>query len=221
MTRSTVKGPLAFTASNNTELETYDSSFVDLRGNGPGFVEVQSNKLTHTFGAAVIFPYRDATPTYSADQYAGAVITWIGGFPNARYGVACRMSADSGPNDDWYAAAIDFSTSPVTTRLYKCVNGTVSTLDSRTSIAWASGDALWLEAVTNGGNCELTVYRGAASQYTYTDSSSPLTSGKPGMYLFDNAGGGAATMDDWEAGDITGSSGPTAALKSQMLLKMN
>ena len=203
MARTAVKGPLAFTAANNTELETYDSSFVEVTAGGAGFLEIQSNKLTHTFGANFVFVYRDGTPTYSANQYAKAALAFLSSLQNVRYGVAVRVSADTGGGQDWYAVTVDDNTSPRTTRVYKCVNGSVSTLDSRTSVTWTNGDTIEIEAFTSGANCDLRVYKSGTLLYTITDSSSPLASGKPGLYGYDNAGGGAATLDDWEAGDVT------------------
>lgn len=205
MARSVVKGPLAFTVGADAYVEDYDSSFVDSSGGTPGgFVIARaSNDMLCAFASSTtVWVYRDSTPTYSGDHYAKVKQYGFGGLNTHRGGVACRISADTGANRDWYAFAWDANVAD--TMVYKCVNNSISTLNTDTTTTWADGDTIELEAVTNGANCDLLCYKNGTLLYTITDSSSPLTGGKPGFYLYENAGGYQVGLDDLELGDITG-----------------
>lgn len=192
---------LSFTAADGTNLETVNSSFVQIQfGQGLGYLTVLSNTLRQAFGDGNRFIYRDGTPTYTSDQYALAAISGLTN-NNGNIGVVCRCNSDTNANADFYAVFINSGTSPKETNLVRINNGTLTSLDLRTSITWVNDDTIELEAITNGANCDLKVYKNGALQYTIVDTS-PLSSGKPGIY-FQNGSANQVFMDNWVGGDLT------------------
>lgn len=213
MARTIVRGPLNFTASDGTTLETLYSYFALITGTSTGYVGIKSNALTQLFGdVGVRYVYRDGSGTYTADQYSGGVIAGLGGFTFGYIGLTVRVSADTGSGADYYLLRIqDIAASGgnQATDIIKCVNGSSSTLDTR-NISWSNGDAIFIEAVDNGGSVDLKVYQGTGStpRYTVTDSTSPLASGKPGT---SSEQGTTLSWDNVELGTIGAASTTHAA----------
>jgi hypothetical protein len=208
MADTAVKGPLAFTASNGTTLEAYDSDFSLINGS-TGYTGITGNKLTFLFSDnSTDFLYRDGVGAYTADQYASAVLAFPGGAA-AEMMLACRVSADTGAGRDAYLLRYSDGSGVVTVERWD--NGTKTTLDTR-SPSWSSGDSIKLRAVTNGANCDLIVVRNGAVSYTISDTS-PLSSGKPGLAMRMSSGG-IVTMDDLELGNVTASGGSIAAISN-------
>lgn len=207
MARTAVKGPLAFTVGSDQNLETYDSSFVQVTGGGAGVIIAQAStdKVTHAFGDTAAYVYRDGTPTYNGDQYFKVRISGVSN--PGRYGGALRVSADTGANADWYAIVVDTNSFPPNreTWVIKCVNNSTSLL-SQVVDTWADDDFLEGEAITNGADCDLKLYKNGTLLRTVTDSTSPLTGGKPGIYARSTSSYQMA-LDDLELGDITSASG--------------
>ncbi len=151
----------------------------------------------------------DGSGSFSGDQYSKATLTQIGanGTTSWYTGVMVRASADLISNRDYYALEVGehVTLGSRPTRVVKYVNDSATTLSNVTGDNWAAGDTIELEAVTNGADCDLLVYRNGSLLRTVTDSSSPLTGGKPGLVGY---GGGTTTdaikLDDWEGGDVTG-----------------
>lgn len=88
----------------------------------------------------------------------------------------------------------------------KIVNGTVTALGTSISATFVSNDYLECEATTSGGVVTLTVYKTGVVIGSRTDSSSILTSGKPGICAQIGAGISLSTQilgDNWEAGNLT------------------
>jgi hypothetical protein len=153
--------------------------------------------------------------TFSDDQYSKLTLaTGSRGWDTSDYRIGVIVRADSATDAgrDFYALMMlndaDIGVA-CTTRIVKMLNGTESTL-STTTTTWADGDTISLEVVTSGGNAVLTAYKNdvAISALNVTDSSSPFTTGKPGLYIR-----GSSTRpvgDNWSGGDVT--SGAEAAL---------
>lgn len=201
-----VKGPLAFTASNGTTLEAYDSDFTEIVG-GAGYLGITANALTMLFGdPGVDHIYRDSVNSYTADQYSSAALGSFGS-TSAHALFLCRASADTGAGRDYYVLRLaDGSGGAQTTSVERWNNGTLTTLDTRTSVAWATSDVPKLRAVTNGANCDLVVVKNGAVLYTISDSS-PLSGGKPTWGLRMSSAN-ATSLDDGELGDVTAPAGP-------------
>lgn len=219
-----VRGPLNFTAADDTTIETLYSYFALLQGTSAGYLGVKSNRLTHLFGdTGVRYLYRDDSGTYAANQYSRAK---MGGWGSLFYyaGLATRVSADTGSGADAYLLRIqDVAGSGVnkTTEIIKLVNGSPTTLDTR-NVAWADSDDIIFSAVDSGANVDLAVYRNstASALYTVTDSTSVLASGKPGFMSQQNSGN-ALWWDDMELGEVTsggGGGGSKVPLKLQLLM---
>ncbi len=145
--------------------------------------------------------------TFTDDQYAKAVVaTRVWQSANYRTGVLVRASADIDANRDYYAFLLQHDNDigqPTTTILVKCVNGTETTLATAASgIAWAANDTIELEVRTSGANAALKCFRNGVeiTAMATTDSTSPLSTGKPGLYL---QGNNTVAADDWEGGNLT------------------
>lgn len=144
--------------------------------------------------------------TFTDNQYAKAVVaTRVWQSSSYRTGVLVRASADVDAARDYYALILQHDNDigqPVSTLLIKCVNGTETTLDSSASgIAWAATDTIELEVRTSGANAELKCFRNGVeiTELATTDSTSPLTTGKPGLYLQGNS---TIAADSWEGGNL-------------------
>lgn len=133
--------------------------------------------------------------TFNNNQYAKLTIgglTWQDA--SYRVGVVVRCSADTDPNEDFYAFWVqDDEATNRTSKLVKRVNGTETALDTRAS-AWTNGDTIALEVE----GTTLRAYKNDVLMFSTTDSS--LTTGKPGLAVGGNAN--IPTADNWEGGDI-------------------
>jgi hypothetical protein len=135
--------------------------------------------------------------TVDDDQYAALKYVTVGGIGAADYGVGviCRASTDTDGNRDFYYFIVQDNQNA---ELGKVVNGTKTALHNA-AVSWSSGDivALEVEGTTLRACKNLTALGGS---WTQTDSS--LTTGGVGVL-----GMGAIAGDDFDAGDITSSSG--------------
>lgn len=131
---------------------------------------------------------------FNDDQFSQAAIVVPGGGDLA--GVAVRFLSTAGGRG--YFAYWDPGNGRV--YLYKMVAGAATQL-ANTVTTWASADVLRLESIQNGGNVDLKYYKnGAQLGSTYTDSSSPLTGGQPGIvYYYQDIR--SIAVDDWQGGD--------------------
>jgi len=142
------------------------------------------------------------TGTFSADQRVIIVIDLLANLSNAYYcGAAVRMSSDLNAGRDLYGFIIENdSSSSYTTRVFKIVNGTYTSLTS-TSVAWVNTDTAWFDVVSTG----LSVYRNGSIISALTTTDSALATGVPGFVI----GGQTANpaLNSWEAGDLTAAAG--------------
>jgi hypothetical protein len=199
----------AFTAADGT----HPAGFTDL-SNGFGQVQVIGNKFHCGFG----FPAdsRD-NDTFATGQYAEVVLSGFSGSGNTdEVGVGLLFSADTQPNRDGYRIYIrDGAT--VSLIVEKVVNDAITVLRTDTSVGWTAGDVLSAEADPSGGSSTvLKLFKNDVQVGTdLTDSSTPHTTGKPGLYA---KGGASDTLrgDDYEAGDgfLGGGTSPSVSSTS-------
>lgn len=195
-----------FTAADNTTIDSYRSDWLRIRGNsvGPGYLGITSNKANNLYSQALT-AFR-AAGTFGADQYSKVT---IGGFlNNANFvSVMVRSSTDLDSAADYYQLEVKDVATPIT-RLCKCINGTETDLDTRTSIAWANGDTMSLEAIGTSPSTILIVYRNDVEVYRVTgNNDSALDSGKPAWGLFCGSSH-TLTVDDFDAGTVAGDTTP-------------
>lgn len=142
--------------------------------------------------------------TFTDDQYAKVVLQQFG-FQTQAYvhGVACRASADTAGDRDFYYAVLKHNAGTATSKIAavgKMVNGTATELATTTGISWAEGDTIELEVE----GTDLRVYRNGSEITALASTDSDLASGQPGII----ASNGVAYADDWEAGNLsTGGAG--------------
>jgi hypothetical protein len=218
MARSPVRSA-EFTGADATNLESYTGGALGATswsqkssGQGVGYVVIQGNELGVAFGDGNAFVYREDAGTYDGDQYAETLLRDFTGAA-ADVGVAVRVGAGTGGSAQWYAAFIREQGASSNYSLLKCVAGTPSTLITTTAISYSDGDSIELEAITEGSDCRLRIYKNSVEIDDYLDTSSPLTGGSPGLY-FKIGSGNAIRMDDWVAGDgsLAGGEEPPALM---------
>jgi hypothetical protein len=164
-------------------------------------------------GAGPQAAMRRNTGTYSADQYSWFLIdSEEGARADAYIGATCRHSADAEPNNDYYEVRVNWangSGGSNTVEIRKITNGTPSAaLDSGSATFTAGTDEIGILCTGTTTTTITALKNGAAiSGITYDDSSSPFTSGTPGM---GGAGANWVYGDDWEGGDYSVSGGSSA-----------
>jgi hypothetical protein len=179
----------SFTAANDTALSTYDSGWTTAAGTP----QIQSNKLQPNGGSGCK-AYRN-TGTYSNDQYAQGLI--VNNLTSAQYpGLSVRASGD----DATYTA---YSFSGNTTTYYISKNVNSESGSDLTSGSWSPsvGDEIRLE-VTGSSPAVIALYLNDSLVDDYSDASSPIASGRPGISWY-TQDAPACQLDDFEAGDIT------------------
>jgi hypothetical protein len=170
-----------------------------------GSLAISSGQITSNSGSMV----NDSTPsmrwtgsgTFTDDQYSSLTIKAFA-FLDINYGLAVTVRNSTGADgaQDYYGAAVHGDGSGnYTTRLFKVVNATYTSLYSA-SMAWATNDVLSIEVE---GTTLRLCKNGTAVGGSYTLTDSSLSTGVPGI-----AGQGGNTMmgDDWEGGNITAGS---------------
>jgi hypothetical protein len=195
-----------FTGADNTNIESYTGGALGSTSwsqkstaQGAGYVVIQGNELGTAFGDGNPFVYCEGNGTYSADQYAEASLLDFTG-SSGEVGVAVRVGAGTGGSAEWYAAIIREDGASSFYRLEKCVAGTPSALISLTSISYTPGDSIELEAIDEGSDCRLRIYKNSVEIDDYLDTSSPLSGGRPGLY-FKTGSANLVRMDNWVGGD--------------------
>lgn len=155
------------------------------------------------------------TGTFSESQFSEIEVS---NFASASgyFGVSVQCTG-TGSSRQLYAAYIRGFNKQVTIA-QRTSGGTITTLAGPTTITFADNDKLALGFDSATG--KLTVYKNrVAADAALTDvavSGTAFSGGRPGIV----GGGSSSTVkgDNWVGGDL-GSSGPSVAIKSQMLLK--
>lgn len=151
----------------------------------------------------------DGSGTFSNDQYASVTLAqfFITADPDMFIGPAVRMSADTLSGRDYYGLFVydAANTSLTSTHVVKYVNNSPTDIYAKaTGDNWTNGDVATLEAVTNGSNVDLKVYKNGNLLRTVSDTSGTLTTGKPGLAGVGNSTAGQAPATTlWDGGDVT------------------
>jgi len=129
--------------------------------------------------------------TFAPSQFSQATLTALNGttdFP----GVVVLVSG-SGSGTHGYECIED------TSNIYiQKISGTTNTTLTSTTTSGVAGDVLRLEAVPGASSTALTCYKNGVSTLTNSDSSSPYTTGQPGIFL----NGTVATEANWSGGNL-------------------
>ena len=133
--------------------------------------------------------------TFTNDQYSSLEIRGTLPPPGSTYriGAIVRASADVNAARDYYEVYFNWNGS-VTTYLVKCVNGTVTTLMSTTSVAWSIGDLIELEVEGS----QLRPCRNGTVIASLVTTDTDITTGQPGVSVTQGM-----TGDNWTAGSIS------------------
>jgi len=205
----------SFTGTASTALATYNSTWVYVSGDGAAYYGITSTGVdagvlfTGT-SAKNIFRYNN---TVGADQFSEFVVVNCGSAfdPVMTAILVLRSSTDSSPNQDHYRLEVQDNAASGSAHnflVYKVVNGTATQLGSTISNTLANGDTIRFEA-TGTTTTSLVVKRnGSQLGSTFTDSSSPHTSGQVGI------GGSRPSgirMASWSGGDLSAPAADLAA----------
>lgn len=134
-----------------------------------------------------------ATDSFNNNQYSFATILTIAS--GTYIGVGIRMSGTDGGED--LTGYLFYSDSADGCYIDKYVAGTFSGGASLAGpgTVFAVNDIVRLEM---NGNALVGKVNGV-NRLTFTDSSSPIASGRPGICAFNN---GASSLDNWQGGDL-------------------
>lgn len=157
---------------------------------GVAGINLTSNQATGAESASGCRMYNGAS--FSADQYAK--ITFAAVASGNYLGLSLR--GDGAGN--YYDVAADNGVAFIR----KASSGSPSTLTSVSQV-FIAGDILYLEVV-GSSPAVLTLKLNGTTIGTYSDSSSPFTTGKPGLASYNNSA--TTTASFWEGGNIGGSS---------------
>jgi hypothetical protein len=210
VSRTLVVGPDNFTGTTNTHIGTYSANWFEQDdGGGNGTIIIKNNGYTSTGGTT------DAawqgTGSFTDDQYFEITLPASWGPSDAdRIGGTLRDNGAFRGSRNMYR--VFFCPSLGGVRVDKVVADVVTTISTVLSATFATGDKFSAEAVTNGANVDIKIYKdtgsGPSLLGTRTDTSSVLTGGKPGITAFQSAG--SLIGDDFTSGNVT--SGPAAGL---------
>jgi hypothetical protein len=189
-----------FTAADSTHITSVGSSIWSMTEGDASRLIIDSNAL-RTNSAQNWLTVARRAGTFTDNQYAQCVLRNLNAanstsFASPRVGVAVRNgSASSGTFyillvwSDWFLLSkrISFSSTDL-----RSASGT-----------FTNGDSLRLEVEGTTLRC----LKNGSQFYTTTDAG--ISSGNPGIASSTNSNGSAASMDDWEGGDLV-----TAALQN-------
>jgi hypothetical protein len=181
----TVMATDSFTNSNSTALSTHNDAWVHVVGTDSG--RIYNNGVS--FGAW-------ATSTYLRDDSTSdeSQIVLLSGEPGTAGKVRPAVRVSSGIAG--YAIALSATGDNWTTlNLYK--NNTWQQHNNAISYAKANNHTLRIVASGTSSPVTITCYVDGNLELTWQDSSSPYTSGNPGIYILGNGGNNYAFGDDW------------------------
>ena len=133
------------------------------------------------------------TGTWGADQFSAAKITVTGSGVGTGPGVAVRCATAS---QTYYRLVVDASGN---FELAKFVSGSYSSLRTGT-LSYSAGTELAL-SVSGSSTAVIKIwYGGSQVGADYNDSSSPITTGNPGLSY--SSASSTAIVDDWRGGTV-------------------
>jgi hypothetical protein len=136
-----------------------------------------------------------STCTFNLAQYAQSTIPTMSVGNSAVWWYVLMNTAGTG----YQAAATEISGNP-TIKINKCSSGNCSTNLASCGNSWAVGSSnTWkFQSSGNTSAVTLTIYYNGTSICTYTDSSSPIITGYPGVGVNDN-GSPVTTVASFQA----------------------
>ena len=156
-----------------------------------GALNVSSNALVGTTGSGD-----------NSAAWTSAAFSNYGQFAQLQVNTLNGTTDFVGPSVMNSAAAANFydCIEDTTTLIIQKVSAGAGSNLTTASVTGSAGDVLRLEAVLNptATAVTLTCYQNGVQQLQTTDSSSPYTSGAPGLLLFNNV----ATADNWSGGNL-------------------
>ena len=138
--------------------------------------------------------------TFTASQYSSVkTIT----FTNTLWDGVGPLVRGSGTGNGFTGYIVDFKVGTgQTCTLYKITaNLTYSSLGTRSCTSVAN-DVFRLEATGTSTTTLRMFINGVQQGADFTDASSPITSGNPGMFMYRNSGSYPCTLDDFAGGDL-------------------
>jgi hypothetical protein len=167
---------------------------------GPAGVRLNTNRVDASAGSAqCLSGYKATTYAFAADQSSQITNTVVAAFGDF-VGVGVRCTNAGGGRG--YVTFWNGGNGRV--YLYKVSAGALGTAVNSVVNTWTANDIIKLAAVTNGANCDLTVYKNGSSIMTYSDTSTPYTDGQPAIYAF-NGNANGTKGDDWVGEDAAAS----------------
>lgn len=188
-------------AEYNFNEATLSSNFSQV---GDGAITISSSTIfsgAH-FSNPIAMAYWNAD-AFDVDQWSEIEMGAFGGNEGdvMATGAGVRIGTGVDPNHNGYwAAPLMTGSGNKQTRIQKILNGTPETLDTGSAVAWTTGDLLRIR-VTGVAPAVITVYRNGVQVATATDSTSPLTTGKPGPVSRGNVAAGYFG-DNWKGGNV-------------------
>lgn len=165
-----------------------------------------SNQVFAASAAQCVSAWKASANDFGDDQYSQATLDDLRNNDNAGVAVRC----DTAGSGQGYIAKWSNGDGRIYVQKFTG-GGSWSNLTSSIE-TFTGGDVLKLEATTNGSDCDLEVFVNDVSVITITDTSTALTGGQPGL-CYEYSAINQTSIDDWEGGDIGGSSGSLTILR--------
>lgn len=193
-----------FTGTAGTALDTYNSTWVFIDGDGHDYYGIVGGTAAGTLfsgtSAKNVYRYNN---TVGADQYVEIVIENIGSMFDGSNMCILVARADTGTtsSNHYQLRILDDAVNGASHgfELYKVVSGTPSILGSAFSGTLSNGDTVRLEVTGTTTTTFVTKINGTQID-SRSDSSSPHTSGQVGIGGAKTSGGRAAS---WGGGDLS------------------
>jgi len=185
-----------FNRTDANPMSTTMSDSVGIWSSGAGSwndLQITSNVINDpnsgdgTGAAAVV-----SSPTFADDQSASIVL-------GASVGGQVVIVRGNSTLDAGYGAVVDSSTTIIITQLSGSSHTSVSGLSIISSLSISAGDTITL-TVTGSVSAMLSVYQNGVLRGTYTDSSTVVTSGQPG--IAEANGGSNGPIDSFSATEL-------------------
>jgi hypothetical protein len=176
---------------------------------GPAWLKtIFSNQLSIASNATTATSTGLAYAPYVAQQFGSAQYSRITiGAINAAAGAFAEAQTNVLTSAQTYYTGFCSGAAAGGVGIIKVVAGGSSTLTSQTATACVAGDTIELRSIPSGANVVLYLYRngllvgGTNNGNPFTDSSSPLSGGYPGIALVESVGSGV-TLTKAEVGNL-------------------
>lgn len=187
-------------ASDNFARASLGSNWTLVTGSSGALGIISSTAVALTSGAASAYSgiVWAGPGSFNLNQYASLTLEALGSVNTENQigpGVLLSASAQTGYFIQLYAGEL---------YIHKLLAGTATNLTTALPYAPTAGDVLTLTAVVSGSFVTLVASVNGVLKIAVTDSSSPITSGSPGIYGYNyNSGGTQFEGTPWAAGNVT------------------